>query len=214
MPPSGPPAERDGNNAAERVGNNAIERIGIVGGTFDPVHVGHLMDAAAARHQLGLDRVLVVVARDPWQKRERVIAPAEIRYDMLVAALDGVSGIDASRIELERDGPTYTIDTVEQLASPERELFLVLGSDVAAGLSSWHRVDDLRERVTLAIVDREPSPFPAPSGWKVVRVRVPRLELSSTDLRDRVAAGEPIDFLVPTAAARILRAHNLYEADG
>jgi nicotinate-nucleotide adenylyltransferase len=75
-------------------------------------------------------------------------------------------------------------------------------------------VDDLRELVTLAIVDREPSPFPAPSGWKVVRVRVPRLELSSTELRDRIAAGEPVDFLVPTAAARILRAHNLYRADG
>ena len=205
-----PPAEP----SAERVGNDARERIGILGGTFDPVHVGHLMDASAARHQLGLDRVLVVVARDPWQKRERVIAPAEIRYDMLVAALDGVSGIDASRIELERDGPTYTIDTVEQLASPERELFLVLGSDVVAGLSSWHRVDELRERVTLAIVDREPSPFPGPPGWKVARVSVPRLELSSTDLRDRVAAGEPIDFLVPTAAARILHAHDLYRADG
>lgn len=187
------------------------ERIGVLGGTFDPVHVGHLMDAAAARHQLDLDRVLVVVARDPWQKRERVIAPAEVRYEMLVAALDGTDGIDASRIELERDGPTYTIDTVEQLASPDRELFLVIGSDVAAGLASWHRIDELRERVTLAIVDRETAPFPSPPGWRVARVAVPRLDLSSTDLRDRVAAGEPIDFLVPTPAARILRAHHLYE---
>ena len=82
------------------------------------MHVGHLMDAAAARHQLALDRVLVVVARDPWQKRDRVIAPAEVRFEMLVAALDGVAGIEASRIEIERDGPTYTIDTVEQLAAP------------------------------------------------------------------------------------------------
>jgi len=187
------------------------ERLGVLGGTFDPVHVGHLMDAAAARHQLDLDRVFVVVARDPWQKRERVIAPAEVRYQMLVAALDGTEGIDASRIELERDGPTYTIDTVEQLASPDRELFLVIGSDVAAGLSTWHRVDELRERVTLAVVDREASPFPSPAGWRVERVAVPRLDLSSTDLRARVAAGEPIDFLVPTPAARILRAHHLYE---
>jgi nicotinate-nucleotide adenylyltransferase len=186
------------------------ERIGILGGTFDPVHVGHLMDAAAARHQLALDRVLIVVARDPWQKRDRVIAPAEIRYDMLVAALDGTDGYEASRIELDRDGPTYTIDTVEALASPERKLFLVIGSDVAAGLPTWHRVDDLRVRVTLAIVDREEQPFPDPPGWRVAHVATPRLELSSTDLRRRVAAGEPIEFLVPTAAARILHKEGLY----
>ena len=109
------------------VDTERAERIGILGGTFDPVHVGHLMDASAARHQLGLDRVLVVVARDPWQKRDRVIAPAEVRYEMVVAALDGVEGLEASRIELDRDGPTYTIDTVEQLAAPDRELFLIVG---------------------------------------------------------------------------------------
>jgi nicotinate-nucleotide adenylyltransferase len=129
---------------------------------------------------------------------------------MVVAALDGVEGIEASRIEMERDGPTYTIDTVEALAASERALFLVMGSDVAAGLPTWHRVDELRELVTLAIVDRGDVPCDAPSGWKVARVSTPRLDLSSTDLRRRVAAGEPIDFLVPTAAARILRAHSLY----
>jgi nicotinate-nucleotide adenylyltransferase len=188
------------------------ERIGILGGTFDPVHVGHLMDASAARHQLALDRVLVVVARDPWQKRDRALAPAEVRYEMVVAALDDVDGLEASRIELERDGPTYSIDTVEALDRPGRELFLIVGSEVAAGMSTWHRVDELRGRVTLSIVDRDPIPFPAPDGWRTARVAVPRLELSSTNLRDRVAAGEPIDFLVPVAAVRILRAHGLYQA--
>ncbi|MGO9876005.1 MAG: nicotinate-nucleotide adenylyltransferase [Acidimicrobiia bacterium] len=187
------------------------ERIGILGGTFDPVHVGHLMDASAARHQLALDRVLVVVARDPWQKRDRTLAPAEVRYEMVAAALDGVEGLEASRIELERDGPTYSIDTVEALDAPGRELFLIVGSEVAAGLPTWHRVDELRGRVTLSIVDRDPTPFPAPDGWRTARVAVPRLELSSTDLRDRVAAGAPIDFLVPVAAAHILRAHGLYQ---
>jgi nicotinate-nucleotide adenylyltransferase len=187
-----------------------MERIGILGGTFDPVHVGHLMDAAAARHQLALDRLLIVVARDPWQKRDRVIAPAAVRYEMLVAALDGTEGLEASRIELDRDGPTYTIDTVEQLASPDHELFLVLGSDVAAGLPTWHRVEDLRSHVTIAVVDRDDEPFPDPPGWRVVHVAVPRLDLSSTDLRRRVAAGEPVDFLVPTPAARILHDRGLY----
>ena len=186
------------------------ERIGLLGGTFDPVHVGHLMDAAAARHQLGLDRVLVVVARDPWQKHGRVIAPAEQRFEMLAAALDGVDGLEASRIELDRDGPTYTIDTVEQLTAPGRVLVLVMGSDVAATLPSWHRVDDLRDLVTLAIVDRDDTRLPAPEGWRVERVAVPRIELSSTDLRRRVAAGEPVEFLVPTPAVRVMRAYGLY----
>ncbi|HTK16957.1 MAG TPA: nicotinate-nucleotide adenylyltransferase [Acidimicrobiia bacterium] len=186
------------------------EKIGILGGTFDPVHVGHLMDASAARHQLGLDRMLVVPARDPWQKHGSVVAPAEVRFEMLVAALDGAAGLEASRLELDRDGPTYTIDTIEQLAAPDRELVLVMGSDVAATLESWHRVDDLRQLVTLAIVDRgDPAPADL-EGWRVVRVRVPRMELSSTDLRRRVAAGEPIDFLVPMPAVRVLRSYGLY----
>ena len=191
-------------------GSEPREKIGILGGTFDPVHVGHLMDASAARYQLGLDRVLVVPARDPWQKHGTVIAPAEIRFEMLAAALDGAAGLEASRIELERDGPTYTIDTVEQLGAPGRELVLVMGSDVAATLDSWHRVDELRELVTLAIVDRHDASVPGPEGWRVVRVSVPQLQLSSTDLRRRVAAGEPIDFLVPMPAVRVLRAHGLY----
>jgi nicotinate-nucleotide adenylyltransferase len=186
------------------------ERIGILGGTFDPVHVGHLMDACAARHQLGLDRVLVVPARDPWQKHGQVVASAEQRFEMLVAALDGVEGIEASRIELDRDTPSYTIDTVEALSGPDRELVLVMGSDVAAGLPSWHRVDELRDLVTLAIVDRDEHVLGDPDGWRVVRVSVPRMELSSTDLRRRVAAGEPIEFLVPMPAVRVLRAYGLY----
>jgi nicotinate-nucleotide adenylyltransferase len=191
-------------------GSEPSEKIGILGGTFDPVHVGHLMDASAARYQLGLDRVLVVPARDPWQKQGRVIAPAEQRFEMLVAALDGAVGVEASRIELDRDGPTYTIDTVEQLRAPGRELVLIMGSDVAATLDSWHRVDDLRKLVTLAIVDRDDVSVPDPDGWRVVRVSVPRIQLSSTDLRRRVAAGEPIEFLVPMPAVRVLRAHRLY----
>jgi nicotinate-nucleotide adenylyltransferase len=186
------------------------EKIGILGGTFDPVHVGHLMDATAARHQLGLDRVLLVPAGDPWQKRGSVVAPAEVRFEMLEAALDGAAGLEASRLEVDRDGPTYTVDTVEHLAAPDRELVLVMGSDVAATLDSWHRVDDLRELVTLAIVDRDGASIADPEGWRVVRVDVPRMQLSSTDLRRRVAAGEPIDFLVPMPAVRVLNSYGLY----
>ena len=192
-------------------GSALHEKIGILGGTFDPVHVGHLMDTSAARHQLGLDRVLLVVAGDPWQKHGQVVAGAEQRLAMLEAALDGAAGLEVSRLELDRAGPTYTIDTVEQLAAPGRELVLVMGSDVASNLDTWHRVDELRELVTLAIVDRDDIRLPDPEGWRVVRVEVPRMQLSSTDLRRRIAAGEPVDFLVPMPAVRVLRVNRLYE---
>jgi nicotinate-nucleotide adenylyltransferase len=189
-----------------------VERLGILGGTFDPVHVAHLAAAAAARDQLRLDRVLVVVAGDPWQKRGRVLAPAEARFEMVAAALDGVDRLVASRLELDREGPTYTIDTVESLRSDrQRELFLVVGSDVAASIDTWHRSEDLRDAVTLALVDREDvAPSIPPAGWQARRVHMPRLDVSSTDLRGRIAAGESVDFLVPPPAARILRARGLY----
>jgi nicotinate-nucleotide adenylyltransferase len=188
-----------------------VERLGILGGTFDPVHVAHLAAATAARDELGLDGVLVVVARDPWQKRGRVCAPADARFDMVVAAVDGVDGLAASRIELDRGGPTYTVDTVESLRRevPDRELFLVVGGDVAAGLDSWHRPADLRAAVTVAVVDRDGAGG-APPGWRTVRVRMPRLDVSSTEIRRRIAAGESVEGLIPAAAEQVLRARGLY----
>lgn len=192
-----------------------MERLGILGGTFDPVHVAHLAAAAAARDQLGLDRVLVVVAGDPWQKRGRVGADAEARFEMVSAAIEGAERIVASRLEIERSGPTYTVDTVEAVgAEAEYAIFLIVGSDVAASLDSWHRADDLRTQVTLAIVDREDvAPSVAPAGWECVRVHMPRLDVSSTDLRRRIAAGESVEFLVPPPAARILRRRGLYTGE-
>lgn len=186
------------------------ERLGIFGGTFDPVHVAHLVAALEARHQLALDRVLLVVAADPWQKRGEVMAPADVRYEMVAAAIDAVDGLEASSIEVRRPGPTYTIDTVEALASPGRELFLVAGTDVAAGLDTWHRADDLRDAVTLAIVRRDGDELVAPPGWSTRWVSMPRLDVSSSDIRRRRAIGAPIEFLVPADALRVLRARRLY----
>jgi len=190
-----------------------VARLGLLGGTFDPVHVAHLAAAVAALDQLALDRVLMIVAGDPWQKHGQVCAPAEDRFAMVEAAIDGAKGLEASRLEIDRPGPTYTIDTVESLRvdSPGTEMFLIVGSDVAASLDSWHRADALRAEVTLAIVDREDAvPAVASAGWQFVGVRMPRLDVSSTDLRRRIRAGESVDFLVPTAAARVLRARGLY----
>ena len=142
-----------------------MERLGILGGTFDPVHVAHVAAACEAHHQLGLDRVLLVVAGDPWQKRGEVVASAEDRFAMVAAAVEGVDGLEASRAEIDRPGPTYTIDTVEAMRAPDRELTLIVGSDAAAGIESWERAGALREAVRLAVVGREHDRS-APAGWR------------------------------------------------
>jgi len=189
-----------------------VEKLGVFGGTFDPVHVAHLAAAVAARHQLGLARVLLVVAGDPWQKHGAVMAPADARLQMVEAAIEGVEGLEASRLEIDRAGPTYSIDTIEQLTAPDRELFLIVGADVAARMHTWHRADELRALVTLGIVGRGSVGAPAEpsSPWRCEPVDLPRLDVSSTDLRRRVAAGEPVEFLVPMPAVRVLRARGLY----
>lgn len=190
----------------------SIERWGIVGGTFDPVHIAHIGAACEARAQCGLDRVLLVVAGDPWQKHGRVVAPAADRYEMVAAAVADTDGLEASRLELDRAGSTYTIDTVEQLQSPGRELVLVVGADVAVSLETWHRSDELRAAVTLAIVDRPGAVTAAPPGWRAVPISMPALDVSSSDLRQRIAAGAPVDYLIPAGALRVIRERGLYTA--
>lgn len=190
------------------------ERLGVFGGTFDPVHVGHLVGAVEARYQLDLDRVLFVVARDPWQKRGQVVAPADARFAMVAAAVAGVDGFEASTLELDRSGPTYTIDTVSDLAAAHRDLFLIVGADAAAGLDAWKRAESLREAVTVAVLARATDTALEPLiGWDVRPVTMPRIDVSSTALRDRLARGAPVDFLVPPGAIRVIRERRLYTPD-
>jgi nicotinate-nucleotide adenylyltransferase len=189
-------------------------RIGIFGGTFDPIHVGHLVAAIEARQRLGLDRVLMVVANDPWQKSgSRKVSPAKERLAVVAAAVESVDGLEASALEIDRGGRSYTADTVAQLAAlhPSAELFLVIGADVAAELSTWRRVDELVGAVTLVIVERGGiAPVADPAGWRVRRLRIPRLEISSSDLRRRLATGRNVDFLIPEPAIRCIRRRGLY----
>lgn len=198
------------------------ERLGIFGGTFDPIHVGHLVAAVNVRHGLDLDRVLLVVANRPWQKvGTRPVTPAEDRLALVEAAVAGHPGLEASDLEIRRGGVSYTADTVADLARahPGAELFLVVGADVAAALSSWERVEEVRAAVTLVVVNRGsvgglgPVPPPALDGWRVVGIEIPALEISSTDLRERAASGRPLDYLVPEAVIRVIRERSLY-ADG
>jgi nicotinate-nucleotide adenylyltransferase len=195
-------------------------RIGIFGGTFDPVHVGHLVAALNTRHDLGLDRVVLMVANVPWQKAgERKVTPAEDRFEMVKAAVGAVAGLEASRMEIDRGGPSYTADTVSQFATlyPGAELFVIVGWDVGADLDSWERLDEVRDLARLVVVNRPGTPPPAGlrrQGWRLAQVTGPNLEISSTDLRARAATGRPLDYLVPAPVVRVIRERNLYSVGG
>ncbi len=190
------------------------ERLGLLGGTFDPPHVGHLVTAVNVRHALSLDRVLLVVANLPWQKiGSRELTPAEDRLAMAEAAVAGVAGVEASDLEIRRGGPSYTADTLEALLieDPERQLFVVLGRDAASGLPTWERVGVVRARSTIVVVHRPGSDhLDLPRGYSFTAVDVPHFEVSSTDVRARVADGRPIDFLVPPAVARCISDRHIY----
>jgi nicotinate-nucleotide adenylyltransferase len=189
-------------------------RVGIFGGTFDPIHTAHLEVAEAVRRSLGLDRMLLVVANQPWQKEgERPVTPAEDRYAMVQAAAAGWPGLEPSRIEIDRGGPSYTIDTVRQLKQdqPGVELTVVVGSDVVAGLTSWRDEHMLRDEVTLAVVGRPGAPaVDPPPGWRAVSVPVAPFDVSSTELRRRLEAGWPVEGLVPGAVIRCIEQRGLY----
>jgi nicotinate-nucleotide adenylyltransferase len=192
------------------------ERIGVFGGTFDPIHVGHLVAAVNAKDALGLDRVVLMVANVPWQKAgTRAVSDAEDRFALVQAAVGDVPGLEAGRLEIDRGGESYTADTLAELQEvhPGCELFLVVGWDVASELATWDRQEDVQRLATLVIVNRPGAGRPRGldgDGWRVAEVTVPNLEISSTDLRERASDGRPLDYLVPEAAVQFLRARGLY----
>lgn len=196
------------------------QRIGILGGTFDPVHVGHLVAAVNARHALNLDKVVLMVANVPWQKADlRQVSPAEDRFAMVEAAVRGMAALEASRMEIDRGGPSYTADTVAQLGAinPGALLFVIVGWDVSAELVTWERFEEVRQLATLVVVNRPGAPAPTglvQQGWRVEEVAVPNLEISSTDLRARAASGRPLDYLVPQEAVHVIRQRRLYARGG
>ena len=184
------------------------------GGTFDPVHVGHVVAATDARWALHLDLVLLVVAGDPWQKRGQVVAPARDRLALARAAVELVDGVEASGVEVDRAGPSVTADTLEELAAPGREFFLLLGADAVANMPTWRRLEETRALATVVVVERAGDAHAEPpgAGWRFERLAIPRLDVSSSDVRARLAAGRPIDGLVPPAVVREIRARGLYTA--
>lgn len=186
-------------------------RIGVFGGTFDPPHIAHVVLAAAAVHQLNLDELIVMPAGVPWQKvGSREISPAVTRLRMCNAAFAPVDRVVVSEMEIARAGDTYTVDTLETLSAPGVELHLLLGSDTAAGLDTWHRPEDVAKLASIAVFPRRGQEGEPPPGFEWTLLALPGLEVSSTDLRRRVRSGEPIDGLVPPQVREIVETEGLF----
>lgn len=191
-----------------------------MGGTFDPIHLGHLAIAEEARETLGLERVLFVPAARPPHKPDRPVTPAEHRLAMVELAIAGNPCFAASRIELDRDGPSYTADTLEALrAEGHLDLWFILSTEALAGLPDWHRPERVLELSRLAVVPRGQASVPD-SAWlrdrfpglddRVTFLPGPLLPISGSVVRRRLAAGRSIRYLVPDAVARYLADHQLY----
>src|ERR1700759_2076498 len=190
-------------------------RVGVMGGTFDPVHHGHLVAASEVGHIFELDEVIFVPTGEPWQKEGRDVSAAEDRYLMTVIATASNPRFSVSRVDIDRPGPTYTIDTLKDLraaAAPEDEFFFITGADALATMLSWHDVEDL-----CALAHFIDWPRPGPTGTedgmvygKVSLVEIPALAISSSECRARVADGEPVWYLVPDGVVQYIAKRNLY----
>jgi nicotinate-nucleotide adenylyltransferase len=192
-------------------------RIGILGGTFDPPHAGHVAAGRAAVETLGMDRLLLVVANDPWQKSgRRNVTAVEDRYALTEALAAEIPRSEASRLEIDRGGPSYSVETAEAVLAaagdgPSPELFLVVGADLVPELESWERPADLKRLVTLAVVSRPTTPSPSvPPGWQAVRVDGPAVDVSSSEVRKRLGDGRSVEGLVPDGVIRCIRRRDMY----
>lgn len=189
----------------------------LLGGTFDPPHIAHLAAGEVAYRRLASDVVTLLPAGRPWQKTDDHVSSAEDRWEMTRRAVEGVEYFEADDREVNRDGPTYTIDTIESFDASD-ELWLVLGADAAANLPSWHRFEDVVERARIAVAPRpgtDRTVVEGILGERVVWLDMPRLDVSGTEIRRRAAAGGSVRFLVRQAVWEYLVARRLYvRADG
>ena len=191
-------------------------RIGLFGGTFDPPHVGHLVTAVNVMHALGLDQVILMVANIPWQKEgSRIITPAQDRFAMVEAAVAAVPGLVAGDAEIRMGGPSYTVDTLHVLRQEVSEyanatFFTIVGDDAAAGVPTWERFKELTELTELVVVDRPGAPVALSDDIHWIRVEVPHLDVSSTDLRSRFTDGRPLDYLITQPVLDVIRERALY----
>jgi nicotinate-nucleotide adenylyltransferase len=197
--------------------------MGILGGTFNPPHLGHLVCAQEAYRELGLDRVLFIPARIPPHKPVEHEPGAEHRLALCRLAVGDDERFEVSDLELKRNGPSYTVDTLEELSTsvPQPELFLIVGGDIAVGLPRWREPERVLQLASLAIAKRrgtaraavEHSLHTLSGGERAQFFTMPRIAVSSTMVRRRVRSGQPIRYLVPDRVAAYIEHHNLYTED-
>ncbi|MDO7867268.1 nicotinate-nucleotide adenylyltransferase [Nocardioides jiangxiensis] len=195
-------------------------RVGVMGGTFDPIHHGHLVAASEVRAWFDLDEVVFVPTGDPWQKTARdgrSVSPAEHRYLMTVIATAANPSFRVSRVDIDRDGPTYTIDTLRDLAAemPDAELYFITGADALTEIFTWRDVAELFELAhfvgcTRPGYEMDPATIGDIPSDRVSIVEIPALAISSTDCRERTERGEPIWYLVPDGVVQYVAKHRLY----
>lgn len=190
-------------------------KVGVLGGTFDPIHIGHLLLAEAAREELRLEKVLFVPAGHQWRKEEvdRDIAPAEHRLAMVKLAIAGNDAFEASAIEVEREGPSYTAETLEALRAemPEARFYFIVGADALADMPHWHQVDRIFQLATVCVAGRAGDDAPTLMfEERVARLAMREIEISSTDIRERVRAGKSVRYMVPDAVGQYIDERGLY----
>ncbi|MFW6775517.1 nicotinate-nucleotide adenylyltransferase [Nocardioides sp. CPCC 205120] len=194
-------------------------RIGVMGGTFDPIHHGHLVAASEVQSFFDLDEVVFVPTGDPWQKSDRQVSPAEHRYLMTVVATASNPRFRVSRVDIDRGGPTYTVDTLRDLRAqlPGAELFFITGADALANIFTWRDTGEMFDLAHFVGVTRpgyamDPAVLETIPGDRVTVLEIPALAISSTDCRERTGRGEPVWYLVPDGVVQYIGKHHLYES--
>jgi nicotinate-nucleotide adenylyltransferase len=196
-----------------------VTRLGLLGGTFDPPHYGHLVAAQETAWRLRLDRVLFLPARQNPLKRGESNSPAEDRCEMVRLAIEGNTAFELSRLDLDRPPPSYTADLLRALVSPDRELFFLVGADILPELPRWREPGAILRLARLVVVNRPGAPRPdvsqverlaAGAGSRVTEVEIPGLAIASRELRERVRAGVPIRYLTPPKVEQYIADHGLY----
>ena len=190
-------------------------RLGVMGGTFDPIHHGHLVAASEVASMFELDEVVFVPTGEPWHKpAAQQVSPAEHRYLMTVVATASNPRFTVSRVDIDRPGPTYTIDTLRDLkaARPEAELFFITGADAMAQILSWKDIQELWSLAHFVGVTRPGHVLENMGREDVSLMEVPAMAISSTDCRRRVAEGKPVWYLVPDGVVQYIAKHRLYAA--
>jgi len=187
-------------------------KVGILGGTFDPIHIGHLIAASSVYEALDLETVVFIPAGDPWQKRGRELSSGQQRLEMVRLAIAGNDRFQASDIEIARSGATYAIDTVREWKklNPADEIFWIVGSDALSGIPSWHEWESFVSEVTIVAVNRIGQNDPVPFDF--VSVEMPEVRISATELRDRFTNRLDTQYLVPQKVSQYISDQGLYQA--